>query len=75
MRLYRRLGTHALNMSLFFDRQRLGNGFCAFASIISRINPNSTSTSDSAFMERIHQEPVILTMPEELAAVYRGEKK
>jgi len=69
--LYRRLGTHAFNMSLFFDKAGDDNGFCAFCSLISRINPNQMSTSDSAFMERMHLEPVILTMPEDLGRYYR----
>jgi len=72
LRMYRNLGTHAFNMSLFFDRKRAGNGFRGFCSVISRINPNASSMSDSAFMERIHQEPVILTLPEELGSFYRN---
>jgi UDPglucose--hexose-1-phosphate uridylyltransferase len=72
--LYRRLGTHAFNLSLFFDKNGADNGFCAFCSLISRINPNPASTSDSAFMERMHLEPVILTLPEDLGKYYRKEK-
>jgi len=72
LRLYRSLGTYAFNMSLFFDSRKTGNGFRCFCSVISRINPNVSSTSDSAFMERIHQEPVILTLPEELGQFYRN---
>ena len=71
--MYRRLGTHAFNMAVVFDRTRTDDGFCAFCSMISRINPNSTSTSDSAFMERLHLEPVILTLPEDLGRYYRNE--
>lgn len=69
--MYRSLGTHAFNMSIFFDRPGASRGFSAFCSIISRINPNPSSLSDTAFMERLHQEPVILTLPEDLAAYYR----
>ena len=72
--LFRKLGTHAFNMALFFDRERKDDGLRAFCSIISRINPNYSSTSDSAFMERLHLEPVILTMPEDLGMYYRKEK-
>jgi galactose-1-phosphate uridylyltransferase len=72
--LYRKLGTHAFNMSIFFDKAGEKNGFQAFCSIISRINPNQSSTSDSAFMERLHLEPVILTLPEDLGKYYRNEK-
>ncbi|HOT03752.1 MAG TPA: galactose-1-phosphate uridylyltransferase [Methanolinea sp.] len=68
--MYRSLGTHAFNMSLFFDRPGSRRGFSAFCSLISRMNPNVSSTSDSAFMERLHQEPVILTLPEELASYF-----
>jgi galactose-1-phosphate uridylyltransferase len=70
--MYRRLGTHAFNMSIFLDRARTDDGFRAFCSMISRINPNSSSTSDSAFMERLHIEPVILTLPEDLGRYYRN---
>jgi UDPglucose--hexose-1-phosphate uridylyltransferase len=68
---YRELGTHAFNWSLFLDREGCGHGFQAFCSVIARINPNPQSTSDSAFMERLHLEPVILTLPEDLAKMYR----
>ena len=69
--LYRDLGTHAFNLSLFFDKCGSDRGFRAFCSIISRINPNTRSLADSAFMERLHLEPVILTLPEDLGAWYR----
>jgi galactose-1-phosphate uridylyltransferase len=73
--LYRKLGTYAFNMSLFFDKGDCDNGFRAFCSMISRINPNPSSTSDSAFMERLHLEPVILTLPEDLGKFYKKEKE
>jgi galactose-1-phosphate uridylyltransferase len=72
--LYRELGTHAFNMSLFFDKRGCDHGFRAFCSMISRINPNPSSTSDSAFMERLHLEPVIMTLPEDLGKFYKKEK-
>jgi UDPglucose--hexose-1-phosphate uridylyltransferase len=68
---YRELGTHAFNWSLFLDREGGGGVFRAFCSVIARINPNPLSMSDSAFMERLHLEPVILTLPEDLARLYR----
>ncbi|MGA2913984.1 MAG: galactose-1-phosphate uridylyltransferase [Methanoregula sp.] len=71
--LYRKLCTNAFNMSIFFDKKGKNHGFCAFCSIISRINPNPLSTGDSAFMERLHLEPVILTLPEDLGRYYRTE--
>jgi len=73
--LYRKLGTFAFNMSLFFDKKENDHGFRTFCSMISRINPNPSSTSDSAFMERLHLEPVILTLPEDLGNFYKKEKK
>jgi UDPglucose--hexose-1-phosphate uridylyltransferase len=73
--LYRELGTFAFNMSVFFDKCGNDHGFRAFCSMISRINPNPSSTSDSAFMERLHLEPVIMTLPEDLGKFYKKEKK
>ena len=73
--LYRKLGTFAFNMSIFFDKCSSDHGFRVFCSMISRINPNPSSTSDSAFMERLHLEPVILTLPEDLGKFYKKEKK
>lgn len=73
--LYRELGTYAFNMSVVFDRPGDDHGFRAFCSMISRINPNPASTSDSAFMERLHLEPVIMTLPEELGRLYKTRKK
>jgi galactose-1-phosphate uridylyltransferase len=70
--LYKKLGTHAFNMSIFFDKPEENRDSRAFCSLISRINPNVSSTSDSAFMERLHLEPVILTLPEELGRYYRN---
>jgi len=69
--LYNKLGTSAFNMAIFFGRDNTQN-FSAFCSFISRINPNPLSTSDTAFMERLHGEPVILTLPEELGKYYRN---
>ena len=73
--LYRKLGTLAFNMSIFFDKTGEDNGFSAFCTFISRINPNPQSTSDSAFMERLHLEPVILTLPEDLGKSFRNAEK
>lgn len=69
--LYRDLGTSAFNMSIFFGREEDRGFYSAFCSVISRINPNPLSTSDTAFMERLHLEPVILTLPEDLADIWR----
>jgi galactose-1-phosphate uridylyltransferase len=72
---YRQMGTYAFNMSVFFDRSGNDHGFRAFCSMISRINPNPSSTSDSAFMERLHLEPVIMTLPEDLGKFYKKREK
>jgi UDPglucose--hexose-1-phosphate uridylyltransferase len=72
--LYRQLGTYAFNMSIFFDKSGNDHGFRAFCSMICRINPNPSSTSDSAFMERLHLEPIIMTLPEDLGKFYKKEK-
>ena len=69
---YRSLGTHAFNVSIIFDAPGAGRGHRAFCSIIARLNPNTLSMCDSAFMERLHREPVILTLPEDLGALFRG---
>lgn len=69
---YRNLGTQAFNMSIYCCRDE-SEDFSAFCSLISRINPNPLSTSDSAFMERMHCEPVIMTLPEEMGEMYRDQ--
>ena len=71
IRFYQSLGSCAFNASIFFDMAGGSSGFQAFCSMIARINPNPDCISDSAFMERLHQEPVILTLPESLAGMYR----
>ncbi len=68
---YRGLGTYAFNASIFFDAPRAGRGHHAFCSLIARLNPNGLSMCDSAFMERLHLEPVIMTLPEDLGALFR----
>ena len=72
---YRDLGTYAFNVSIFFDAPgKAGQGHRAFCSLIARLNPNCLSMCDSAFMERLHLEPVILTFPEDLGALFREMK-
>lgn len=66
--LYRQAGHYAFNMVLFCDAAgRPDGGFRAFCSLIARINPGAAGMSDSAFMERMHLEPIVLTLPEDLA--------
>ncbi|MDH7593935.1 MAG: galactose-1-phosphate uridylyltransferase [Methanomicrobiales archaeon] len=68
---YRTFGTSAFNLSIFFEEEGEEHGFRAFSSMIARINPNTVSLSDSSFMERLHLEPLILTMPEEMGPIFR----
>jgi UDPglucose--hexose-1-phosphate uridylyltransferase len=67
---YNYMGNAALNMSIFFGEREDSAYFSAFGIIIARINPNPLSTSDTAFMERLHFEPVIMTLPEEIGSVW-----
>ncbi|MFA5394900.1 MAG: galactose-1-phosphate uridylyltransferase [Methanogenium sp.] len=68
--LYRGAGHYAFNMALVCDAAgRKDRGFRAFCSLIARINPCSTGMSDSAFMERMHLEPIVLTLPEEIGGL------
>ncbi|RXE55747.1 galactose-1-phosphate uridylyltransferase [Methanoculleus taiwanensis] len=71
--LYRSLGTRAFNVAIFFDRSGRDRGYRAFCSVISRMNPNGLCICDSAFMERLHQEPIILTLPEALGEFFRRD--
>ena len=68
---YRDIGNVAWNMSIFFGKETERGYFSAFCILIARINPNPLSTSDTAFMEKLHLEPVIMTLPEELALLWR----
>lgn len=68
---YRTLGTRAFNMTVYFGRPEDAEYYSAFCSLIARINPNSSARTDSAFMERLHLEPVVMTLPEHLGAVFR----
>ena len=70
---YKKMGHYAYNMTIRFDKEESDKTFKAFISIIARINPNPLSTSDSAFMERLHFEPVVLTLPEDIGRNYRNE--
>ncbi len=71
IRFYRSLGHYAYNMSIYFDNNNSDKAFKAFVSLIARINPNPKSISDSAFMERLHFEPVVLTIPEEIGRNFK----
>ena len=66
--LYREAGHYAFNMSLYCDAAKHPDeGFRAFCSLIARINPSAAAMGDSAFMERMHLEPIVMTLPEDLA--------
>lgn len=68
---YKKSGHFAYNMTIRFDKKDSDESFKAFVSVIARINPTPDSTSDSAYMERLNFEPVVLTIPEEIGADYR----
>lgn len=68
---YRTLGTHAFNMALYCGTPGDADSFSAVCSIIARLNPNPSSMTDSAFMERLHFEPVVMTLPEEFGRYFR----
>jgi len=71
IRLFRRSGSDAFNMGIFFEKNGSGGeDMSAFCSLIARINPNPDSISDSAFMERIHREPIVMTIPEDIRDTY-----
>lgn len=70
---YRLLGTRAFNMAVYFGKKSDAEYYSAFCSIIARINPNPASMTDSAFMERLHCEPVVMTLPEEFGLFFREE--
>jgi len=69
---YQDLGNGAWNMSIFFGKDSERDFFSAFAILVARINPNPLSTSDTAFMEKLHLEPVILTLPEDIGMLWRS---
>jgi len=69
------MGHGAWNMSIFFGTDKEREYFSGFASIVARINPNPLSTSDTAFMEKLHLEPVIMTLPEELGSIWRNSNR
>ncbi|MCP1714236.1 galactose-1-phosphate uridylyltransferase [Methanocalculus alkaliphilus] len=67
IRLFHSFGSVAFNMGILFGKNGgVHDGMHAFCTLIARINPNPDSISDSAFMERIHREPVVMTLPEEI---------
>lgn len=71
---YSKMGHYAFNMSIIFDRDDSDGSFRAFVSMIVRINPNPVSISDSAFMERLHYEPVVMTIPETMPDLWKKQQ-
>lgn len=67
---YRTQGHCAFNVAIHFDRAGSAGDFRAYLSIIARINPTAAGTSDSAFMERLHCEPVLFTLPEDIPSQF-----
>jgi len=74
IRFYQEQGHCAYNVALRFDREHSAGDFRAFLSIIARVNPTPAGTSDSAFMERLHSEPVLFTIPEDLPSLFAGRR-
>ncbi len=72
---YQDIGHGAWNLSVFFGQDTEREYFSAFAILIARINPNPLSTSDTAFMERLHLEPVVLTLPEDIGRLWRNNSR
>ncbi|MGV8107903.1 galactose-1-phosphate uridylyltransferase [Methanospirillum sp.] len=72
---YQDMGNGAWNLSIFFGKESERRYFNSFATIVARINPNPLSTSDTAFMEKLHMEPVILTLPEDIGMLWRTNNK
>ncbi|MBN1432238.1 MAG: galactose-1-phosphate uridylyltransferase [Methanomicrobiaceae archaeon] len=68
--IYQKAGNHAFNMSIRFGKSGHESYFRAHISMIARIDPNPMSFTDSAFMERLHFEPVIMTVPEMIRERY-----
>ena len=71
IRLFHEAGSDAFNMSIFLSPAGRHPGFRGFCSLISRINPDPLAAGDSSFMERLHLEPIILTLPEDLGLYAR----
>ncbi len=71
---YDSMGVQSFNFSTFSGPcdQDLSKFYLLNARIISRPNPAPFYTNDNGFMERFHQEPIIETMPEDLAKELRA---
>ncbi|UUX91720.1 galactose-1-phosphate uridylyltransferase [Methanoplanus endosymbiosus] len=69
---YHSCGHFAFNATIRFDKEDNDGSFRSFVSVIARINPNEMSVSDSAFMERLHFEPVCMTLPEKIPSMFKG---
>ena len=70
---YRTRGHCAFNVAIHFDRAGSTGDFRAYLSIIARIHPTPAGTSDSAFMERLHCEPVLFTLPEDIPSLFDNQ--
>jgi len=68
---YNSCGHFAFNATIRFDKEKNDGSFRSFISIIVRINPNEMSVSDSAFMERLHFEPICMTIPEKIPGMFK----
>jgi len=73
LRGYRDLGVGSFNMTVLSGPLDRGlDHYSLSLKVISRPQLRAHYSSDCGFMERLHDEPVVETMPEELAAKLRG---
>ena len=73
LRGYQGSGVQAFNLSLFSGPlDRATPGFSVHSRMISRPDMKAVYTADTGFMERLHDEIVVETMPEEVASRMRA---
>ena len=73
LRGYHQIGVQAFNLSLYsgpLDSKM--PSFSVHSRMISRPDVKTVYTADTGFMERLHEEIVVETMPEEVASKMRG---
>jgi galactose-1-phosphate uridylyltransferase len=69
---YHKMGVQAFNLSLYSGALDVDTrGFSVHSRMISRPDVKSVYTADTGFMERLHDEIVVETMPEDVASRMR----
>jgi len=72
LRTYDRIGVQGLNMAVYSGPLGVGTaGFSLHVRVISRPKLKQLYTSDAGFMERLHDEVIVETKPEDFAAELR----